>query len=108
MVSPDNPLVHIYIINNIIMTKEEILQKAIREYPIGTIFKLAHHPLQKAIITSNNFIYGNNNNVYSVSKKGIQNIDYNKIMEDGCVYINGKWAKVISYHKDYNKLIKYY
>lgn len=72
------------------MTDEELLKKAIRDYPVGTKY-LSAYSGSESINTTNSFIIGDD----SISIDGFD------------VYFNGKWAKIINSPKQNENLIYY-
>lgn len=75
------------------MNKEELLAKAIKDYPIGTVFLsvISNDPM-----LSMNIPYWSNYN--SICTKPSAN---------GVVYKDNIWAKIISYPKGYIRSTKY-
>lgn len=64
------------------MTSEEILQEAIKRYPIGTKFKCLHDCKGGPIIEMDHHIDG----------MGVIRV----LGGTGCIYDSGEWAKIIS------------
>ncbi len=79
------------------LNKEELLAKAIRDYPVGCKFISPHN---NKVFTrySSNF---ENNGIYDGSYKSILCI-INNFYTGEYLYYDKKWAKIISYPKGYN------
>jgi len=63
-------------------TEESLLEEAKRRYPIGTEFKAANNSI-KSKVTSDDYHYGNNENIYFLRES------------NSCVYYKGKWAEIV-------------
>ena len=81
--------------------KDEIKRKARIFYPVGTIFSLpwkTSEYRQIRCVTGKRFLWGNNNNLY------IDKIN-DETGENGCVYLEGTWARRFSIFVLYSKAI---
>ena len=70
---------------------EELLEKARRDYPAGTVFKSAFNPDRKGKVTHLNF-FVENENIFTDQL-------YDDLAEEGigeAIYYEGVWAKIIS------------
>lgn len=70
---------------------EELLEKARRDYPAGTVFKSAFNPDRKGKVTHLNF-FVENENIFTDQL-------YDDLVEEGigeAIYYEGVWAKIIS------------
>ena len=74
-------------------TKEELLEKAKRDYPVGTIFELRHIPGKYCTVKSHECY------IFTFIDEPDLCINLlileNNSCEGGCVYDNGEWAKII-------------
>jgi len=70
---------------------EELLEKARRDYPAGTVFKSAYNSDRKGKVTHLNF-FVENKNIFTDQL-------YDDLAEEGigeAIYYEGKWAEIIS------------
>lgn len=77
------------------MTNDELITKAKKDYPIGTVIKLPKGIIgnDSYTVSDNNFTWGNNDNMAVSTKEG----ETNSLVERGtAVYFKGNWATIVS------------